>query len=153
MMADSEKPQKAKNLGGRPTKYNKEIAEIICERVATHDCGLPKLCAMYDDMPDRDTINLWRHVHQEFSAKYACAKMKQAELLAESIDDLAAQVETYIDSEGNIRPDPGSVAKQRLLIDTRKWLACKLAPKIYGDRVTHDGKITISHEDALKELE
>lgn len=152
-MATPRKDPKDYLKTGRPTLYNAEMAARICELVATHDIGLPGLCKKFDDIPSDFTINLWRNKYPEFSQMYALAKMKQAELLAESIDDLAAQIETYIDSEGNVRFDPGSVAKQRLMIDTRKWLATKLAPRIYGDRVTHDGKITISHEEALKELE
>jgi hypothetical protein len=32
------------------------------------------------------------------------------------------------------------VAQQRNRLDTRKWLASKLAPRKYGDRVEHDVK-------------
>ena len=34
--------------------------------------------------------------------------------------------------------DSGAVQKQRLQVDTRKWLLLKLAPKRYGDRVTNE---------------
>ena len=32
----------------------------------------------------------------------------------------------------------GAVQKQRLQVDTRKWMLSKLAPKRYGDRVTNE---------------
>lgn len=32
--------------------------------------------------------------------------------------------------------DSGAVQKQRLQVDTRKWMLSKLAPRRYGDRVT-----------------
>ena len=35
--------------------------------------------------------------------------------------------------------DSGAVQKQRLQVDTRKWLLSKLAPKKYGDKVTLAG--------------
>ena len=35
--------------------------------------------------------------------------------------------------------DSGAVQKQRLQVDTRKWLLSKLAPKKYGDRMTLAG--------------
>ena len=51
---------------GRPSKYTPEMVELICERVATHDCGLSRLTEMYDDMPDRVNINIWRRKYPEF---------------------------------------------------------------------------------------
>jgi hypothetical protein len=38
--------------------------------------------------------------------------------------------------------DSASVAKQRLQVDTRKWLLSKLAPKKYGDRLEVAGDPT-----------
>lgn len=136
---------------GRPTKYNEKIARLICERVATHDVGLTKLCEMYDELPPKQTIQDWRYKYPEFSSQYAQAKLKQAELLAESIEELASEKGTYIDDNGNVRIDPGFIAHQRLKIDARKWLASKLIPKVYGDRV--ENKVTVvSYEESLKKL-
>ena len=118
---------------GRPTIYSEELADLICRRVATHTIGIPKLCAMYDDMPSYQTINVWRYEKKSFSDKYAESKRFQAEFIAESLIDMC-EVETYKDEKGVTRVDAGMVAKQRLLVDTVKWHASKLAPKIYGDK-------------------
>ena len=142
------------NKRGAPTKFNQEIADLICERVATHDMGLKRLCAMYPDMPPEQTINVWRLKHEEFHAQYVRAKLRQADLLAESLDDIALEKGTYFDADGNERTDPGFNAEKRLRIDTRKWLVSKLIPKVYGDRTISETTVTIvKHEDALKELE
>ena len=120
---------------GRPTDYNEVIADLICERVATHTCGLNKLCAMYDDMPVKSTVNLWRYKHAEFSAFYAQAKLFQADLLAEECLDIAddASGDSRIDLEtGEEVCNTEFIARSRLRIDTRKWLAAKLLPKQYG---------------------
>lgn len=37
-----------------------------------------------------------------------------------------------VTEQGNRRCDAEFIARSRLRIDTRKWLASKLAPKIYG---------------------
>jgi len=129
--------------GGRPTDYCDEMATLICQRVATHTVGLHKLCTMYDDLPSKFTVNLWRYKHPEFSARYAQAKLMQADLLAEECLDIADE------DSNDIRIDPETgyetcntefIARSRLRIDTRKWLAAKLLPKQYGERKEEGGK-------------
>jgi hypothetical protein len=50
------------------------------------------------------------------------------------------------------------VAKARLQIDTRKWVACKLLPRRYGERVSAEmtgangGPIKTEHRDQFPEL-
>ena len=139
--------------GGRPTLCTEEMANRICDLVATHDIGLPRLCDKYPDLPEHQTINRWRREHAWFSAKYAQAKMEQAELLAESINDLALDLEKfhYVDPDtGAMKVDSGMVAQTRLLIDTRKWMASKLAPKIYGER--QQVETTVRHEEKIQDL-
>lgn len=132
--------KKPKHPGGRPTKYTPAIAELICERVATHDFGLRKLTDMYDDMPDKVTINIWRRKYPEFRSQYAQAKCEQIEFLTEDILEIADDatndwMEVY-DKENYCtawRVNGEHIQRSKVRIDTRKWLASKLAPKIYGD--------------------
>lgn len=121
---------------GRPTKYNSEIAALVCERVATTTCGLKRMCDASDDLPDQSTVNLWRLKHPEFSDQYALAKLKQADLLAEECLEISDNVseDTLINTDGFEVANAAAIARARLRIDTRKWLASKLLPKQYGDR-------------------
>ena len=132
-------PTKPKNPVGRPTEYTREKGALICERIATHDCGLPKLCKMYPDMPSEPTIQRWRYQNVEFRMKYAQAKMLQADLLAEQCLDIAED------------STPENVAVDRLRCDTRKWLASKLLPKQYGDKLLLEQK-TEENEQLKLEL-
>lgn len=138
--------------GGRPTDYTPELADRICQLVATNTCGLDELCDTYDFMPDESSVRLWRFKHVQFSLKYAQAKMFQAELLAEQIHKLSASVLTYHDSEGNERIDSGSVALARLRVDSIKWHASKLAPKIYGDKLQTEHNINDSTKEVVKRV-
>jgi len=126
----------SKNLGGRPSIYSEELADRICEIVATNPLGLPRLCQKFPEMPNYDTINTWRWTKDGFSVKYAKAKMVQAELMAESIEDVAYDLinEVHVDESGQRKLDSGLLGQARLIIDNRKWTASKLAPKIYGDQ-------------------
>lgn len=137
--------------GGRPTKYTEELAEYICNVVATNTGGIKSLCAKYDAMPDDTTISAWRWKYPEFSRCYALAKLKQAEIMVEELEDVASDVKRYHDSEGNERIDSGSVAQQRLRCDNRKWMAAKLIPKLYGDQKQIDD-LTKKTEEQQKEL-
>ena len=128
--------KKTKHPGGRPSSYNQKIADLICYRVATHDCGLPRLCQMYKDMPHEDTVRAWRLENAEFSSKYARAKMLQADILAEECLTIADE------------STPQNVNVDRLRIDTRKWLASKLLPKQYGDKLLLEQKT--EENDKLK---
>ncbi len=141
----SKKPTQSKPPAkvGRPTDYNEIIAALICERVATHTLGLERLCNMYDDLPSKFTVNLWRYKHPEFSTRYAQAKLVQADLLAEECLEIADDDSRDV----KINPETGDeylntefVARARLRIDTRKWLAMKLLPKQYGDTRKDDEK-------------
>jgi hypothetical protein len=132
---------KVKNLGGRPSDYTVAKGDLICERIATHDCGLPRLCKMYDDMPDEKTVQRWRYKYEEFRVKYAQAKMTQGDLLAEQCLEISDNA-TY-----------ENVAVARLRIDSRKWLASKLLPKLYGERVLLEQKSEDNErEEELKVL-
>jgi hypothetical protein len=102
--------------------------------VATSTLGLNKIC-LAEDMPSKFTVNLWRYRYPEFSTQYALAKLVQADLLAEEC------LEISDDNSNDNRIDPVTgfevcntefIARSRLRIDTRKWLAAKLLPKQYG---------------------
>jgi hypothetical protein len=134
---------------GRHSTYTPEIGDRICSLISTTTIGTNKLCKQYDWMPDETTIYEWRIVHNDFSQKYAKAKACQAELMAEKLHELC-EVETYQDKDGVTRADTGMVAIQRLKVDTTKWYASKLAPKIYGDRSTVE--TTIKHEENIHDL-
>lgn len=115
--------------------YTKEIADRICEAVATIPLRISKICKMYPDFPSDDTIRLWRFRHVEFAVAFSVAKRIQAEHFAESLEDVIANLdkEKFIDKNGVKRLDPGVLGQARLLVDTRKWTAAKLMPKVYGE--------------------
>lgn len=127
---------KERNPIGRPTDYNQELADRICEVVATSTHGTKKLTKIHEWMPADVTIYKWRYRHPEFACKYAEAKARQADLLAEEIIEIADDGlnDTYVDDQGNVKVDTDIVQRSRLRIDTRKWIACKLLPKVYGER-------------------
>lgn len=112
---------KPKNKGGRPSLCTKELADEICRKISTSTIGLRALRKLNPHWPDQETIFGWRLDHQWFANQYATAKFAQAELFAEEI------IEISDDSRGE------EVPSGRLRTDSRKWIASKLLPKVYGD--------------------
>lgn len=139
---------------GRPTQYNAEIANLICERVKTHDWGLKRLCEHYNDLPDKTTVNEWRAKHSEFATQYAKAKLVQADLLAEECLDIADDATSDIKFNELGQPiwDTNCINRARLRIDTRKWLAAKLLPKQYGAVIAEDNSKNSVIEKLLEKL-
>ena len=91
-------------------------------------------------MPNVVTVYRWLNKYPEFSNMYAKAKEDAADTLAEEIQDIADSMpmETT-DKEGNTKFDPGYIQWMRLRVDARKWVAAKLKPRKYGDRVAVAG--------------
>lgn len=143
--------EKKKHPGGRPTKFSKELADKICRIVSTHPYGLKKLTRMFPEFPSESTINEWRLDYKEFSVSYAQAKLIQADLLAEECLDISddSSNDTNIDRHGNETLNGEWVARSRLRVDTRKWMASKLLPKQYGDSKYLEEKI--EENQSLKE--
>src|SRR6516165_8254049 len=59
------------------------------------------------------------------------AREEQADKLTKEILELSDKIED---------DNPVKVQRARLQVDSRKWLAARLAPKKYSDHITHDVK-------------
>lgn len=142
-MATPKKTEK-KNKGGRPLEYTKEMGDYICELVSSTGYGLLKLTKLYPELPDKMTINRWRHRLPEFRAQYAQAKVEQADILAEECleiaDDDTYDTITKYGKDGSEYDACNTewIARSRLRVDTRKWLASKLLPKQYGQQAEEE---------------
>jgi len=121
---------------GRPSTYTPELADLICEQIADGN-SLRSICAD-EDMPSKTTVFRWLAADTAFRDHYARAREAQADSLADDILDIADESahDTYIDENGNERTNTEVVARSRLRVDARKWIAAKLKPKVYGDKVS-----------------
>lgn len=121
-------------MAGRPTKFTEAFANNICERIMNGE-SLREIC-LSDNMPKRTTVHRWLSENEVFQNQYARARDTQADTLA---DDIIAISDTATDKD--------SAAAAKVRVDARKWVAAKLKPKRYGDKLdldqTIDGKITI----------
>ena len=120
---------------GRPSDYTAETAAEICERIAEGQ-SLRRIC-LDDAMPGLRTVLAWLIKHQDFQLQYARARETQADVLADEINDIAddGSRDYGVDANGNRIVDHDHIARARLRVDTRKWVASKLKPRKYGDKL------------------
>lgn len=117
---------------GRPTIYTKELGEAICSQLSIGK-SLRTVCSQ-KGMPSVQTIFTWFRLHPEFLELYARAKEESADALAEEILDISDESIKVIKS-GAEKKSSAYAQAQRLRVDTRKWIASKLKPKKYGDKL------------------
>ena len=120
----------------RERKFKEIIKEIETKgqslTKATKKIGLDKKSFLL--MIEKDTSLLHQYTH---------AMELRADLIAERMvrNSHNRANDFYTDSEGNLKPNPVAVQRDRLILDTDKWLLSKLMPKKYGDRLTLDGEV------------
>lgn len=143
--------------GGRPTTYSKDLADKICEQLASGD-SMRTVCKA-DEMPAMSTVFKWIREIPEFSKQYVKAKEEAADALAEEMMDIADDASNDWmakhgkDTQESWQLNGEHVQRSRLRIDTRKWIASKLKPKKYGDKIdmTSGGEklgVTLSAEQS-----
>lgn len=69
-------------------------------------------------------------MYQGFTEQYTRAREAQAEFYADQIVDIADGV---LPARGDV-----DVQRDRLRVESRKWVAAKLLPKKYGDKITQE---------------
>lgn len=71
---------------------------------------------------------------------YALARAEQAEALASDLIEIA---DGPVGRDEDGRTDSGAVQEKRVRIDTRKWIAAKLKPQVYGDKIDLSGHLKV----------
>jgi len=129
-----------KNKGGRPDDYTPETADRICARLAQGQ-SLRAICRD-DDMPSVVTVFAWMRKYPEFLKRYTQAKEESADALSDEMIEIADDARNdwmdKVNADGEVygqQVNSEHVQRSRLRIETRKWLASKLKPKKYGDKL------------------
>lgn len=101
-------------------------------------------------MPSRRAVVKWLAdpEKEEFHKQYQFARQIQAEVrvdeMFEILNDDSEDYITVVDKKGRImvRPNHENVQRAKLRVDTIKWLASKLAPRIYGEKMLQEHDVT-----------
>lgn len=123
---------------GRPSKFNADLALSICETIACSSKSLKTICKELNISP-ASVLN-WLRKDNDFLAQYARAKQDQADFLAEEIieiaDDGSNDLMTIVKGDETYEMENKEVVnRSKLRVEARKWIAAKLKPKKYGDKL------------------
>lgn len=124
-------------MTGRPADYTQAIGDAICERLADGE-SLRAIC-LDEGMPSKSAVFRWLGQNDAFRDQYARAREEQAEHYADELVGISDEDDTIVKDMGDgltaVVFDSVAVARNKLRIDTRKWVASKLKPKKYGDKL------------------
>lgn len=108
----------------RPSEYNFEMCQAICEEVA-EGFNIKTVLKSKSEYPDFSTWCRWKRNNEELRNLYVNAMQDKAESEMEEIDYIRDQLKS-----GEMDASVGNV-----LIQTGKWLSSKFYPKMFGDKV------------------
>lgn len=138
-------------MAGRPSSYTEEVGDAICERMCNGE-SLRAICNA-DDMPNRAAVFRWLAKAETedapteivaFRNQYTRAREEQADAIFDEClviaDDSTNDYMDVQDSEGatSAKLNGENIQRSRLRIDTRKWMAGKMRPKKYGEKLGLD---------------
>lgn len=126
-------------------QFSDELFDTICERIAEGE-SLVAICKS-EGMPSYTSVMNWLAKDEggKLVEKYARAREAQADYLAYETLDIADDASNDWMKRNGKDDEPGwdlngeHVQRSRLRIDQRKWMASKLAPKKYGDKLAVGG--------------
>lgn len=125
---------------GRPTIYSEEIVSAILERLSDGE-SLNSIC-LSEDLPHRATVFRWLTSNEAFRDQYVRAREGQADALFDDLLTIADDGRNdWMERFGKDGASLGwfengeALRRSALRIDARKWMASKLLPKKYGDKV------------------
>lgn len=134
-------------------EFCQPIADEIVRRISEGE-DLSGICKHDPAMPSLPTVYKWLHANVAFANSYAHAREIQGELLAAQAQEIATRTHIELPNGMFVAADP---MRDRLAVDTIKWRAAHLRPKVWGDKqqVELSGQLTLndaSEEDLLEEL-
>lgn len=119
--------------------FNQDKADAVC--ILLEEGQSLRKAAESQGESARTILN-WTKQNPDFFTQYTRAReigyLNLADEILE-ISDEATIAAKYMGDDVVLDLSPASVARNRLRIDTRKWLLAKMLPKIYGEKLELSG--------------
>jgi hypothetical protein len=152
----AKKPVAPKKKQTRSTrKMTVEVFKSICIELSSNEIGLKNLCLKYNTSSSAffDLLN----GNKELTEFYMRARDMQADYLADQILEIAddSSNDTVKFMKDGIQQEMENkewVNRSKLRVEARKWIASKLKPKKYGDKLEVDQKTELSGTVEVKQI-
>lgn len=130
---------------GRPKTYTGdkaiEVKAIIIERMSNGK-SLKSILDNDKELPSRPIVYEWlnsenKNFDKEFLNNYTRATQDRADYLVDEIISISDNQEgdVYKNDEGLEVTNHNVIQRARLRVDSRKWIAGKMKPKKYGEKI------------------
>jgi SMC interacting uncharacterized protein involved in chromosome segregation len=126
------------------TPITKEMFDEICEIIADSTDSVDKICKSLS-ISNKSFYRYKKIAGEQAEQKYARAKAAQAENLINKINDLHEKMHNAVLTCEDPKRCNALVQAYKVEIDDYKWLASKLLPKAYGDKLQVDVNDTTVH--------
>jgi hypothetical protein len=121
--------QAVTTLMGRPSSYRPEIGDDLCQWIQSGK-SLNRWCK--ENGIAASTVYKWLRERADFRDSYTRAHGDRADTLVEDMIDIADRAESASDMT--------TVVALKLMIETRKWIAERMRPDKYGNRLQVEQK-------------
>lgn len=94
------------------------------------------------------TLLHWLNADKTRFELYARAREDRADKIADEIVAISDEVDVSTKYDGEdvrLALDAAAVARNRLRVDARKWVASKLKPRVYGDKLDVTQELTVKN--------
>ncbi len=122
--------------GNQPKPYDPKVGDRI-RALMSEGKSLKRICRM-KSMPTIQTVTTWLRTTPEFADLYTRACGERAAWYADEMVDIA---DGATEKTHNTR---------RLRIETRKFIAMKLLPRVYGEQVGREDPMTLDRSPATE---
>lgn len=119
----------------RSIEERRRLADQVVELVAVGPARSASEACRTVGVPHSRFV-AWCQADAELAERYARAREDMIDRIAQEAIEIADEPVPTTDKGGL---DSAAVQKQRLQVDTRKWLLSKLAPKKYGEKLELSG--------------
>ena len=125
-------------MGRDPYPWTPDIEAEILLRIADGE-SLKGICES-KHLPCRETVRMRIISDAEFAGRYARAREAQADTLFEEILEVSDDarndwMERHGEEDAGWQANGEHIQRSRLRVDARRWMAGKLRPKVYGDKL------------------
>lgn len=122
----------------KPDPWTDEIEAEIFDRIAKG--GAVRNILKDDWLPSAGTFYRRLDADAAFAERYARAKEQLADTIFDECLTIADSQEGDVyERDGVEMVNHDAIARAKLRIDTRKWMAGKLRPKVYGEKLELSG--------------